>query len=104
MTNEFLRETLIAIPSVVFGVLWCNAEYQNFRLRDMIREFAPFIEIKKLQDGQDAFLAGLKPEEQVAFIQTEQPIEVYSCSVHGRKWSNNCKECDSLSNRQFYDR
>lgn len=35
-------------------------------LLKLVEEMAPWLETKKLQDGQDAFLAGLTPEDQPA--------------------------------------
>lgn len=65
MIEDVAANTMLFVAMGGWGfTLWVCSRYDA-----IIKELAPFAEIKKLQDGQDKFLAGLKPEEQVKFIQ-----------------------------------
>lgn len=68
--NILLIEDIMAnVCWIICFVGWGISLRDTGRLLNIVREVAPWIETKKLQDGQDAFLASLKPEEQVKVIQ-----------------------------------
>jgi hypothetical protein len=67
---------------MVCFVGWGISLFELSKLVKIVKEMAPWIETKRMQDGQDAFLASLTPEEQQAVAR--QHFEAMQDRIMGR--------------------